>query len=342
MEEKDNKDLLTTTEEQEYTQELNQEQEQEQEQDVLSEKSGSKPGLLWPIISLVLAAALVFVLIKPPFVPTKSENVATVNGVAITKDKLYEAMLQGAGNETLTSLIDEELINQEAKKANITVTDAEIEEQMKNLGSEEELNMYLAQSGMTREQVKQGVGVNIKVTKLLEPQVSVTDEEIKTAFETYNDSFNTPEQVRASVILVATEEEATQVVKELKEGKDFAELAKTKSLDPLTKEQGGDTDFFARGEKEEAVEEAAFKLTVNEISGPVKTSEGYQVIKVTDRIEEKKATLEESKEEIRKGLTSQKVSEIAGSWMEELKSKSKITNTLTDNADTAQEEAAAE
>lgn len=339
MEEKDNKDLVTT-EEQEHTQDYTQEHNQEQEE--LSEKPRSKSGLVWPIISLVLAAALVFVLIKPPFVPTKSESVATVNGVAITKDKLYEAMFQGSGNETLTSLIEEELINQEAKKANITVTDAEIEEQMKNLGSAEELDMFLAQSGMTLDQVKQGLSVNIKVTKLLEPQISVTDEEIKTAFETYNDSFNTPEQVRASVILVATEVEANQVIKELKEGKDFAELAKAKSLDTLTKEQGGDTDFFARGEKEEAVEEAAFKLAVNEISGPVKTTEGYQVIKVTDRIEEKKATLEEKKEEIRKGLTSQKVSEIAGSWMEELKSKSDIKNSLTDNADAAQEKAATE
>lgn len=241
-----------------------------------------------------------------------------------------------AAGTSLTNLINQELVNQEAAKKNITVTDADIDAEIESyktqFGSEDALNQALVQYGMSLDDLRKQVVMELKMTKLLEPQIKVTDDQIKETFETYKESFNTPEQVRASVILVATEQEAKDIVKQLNEGADFAELAKSKSLDTATKEQGGDTNFFARGEKEEAVETAAFKLAKGEVSEPVKTTEGYQVIKVTDKKEAKTATLEEKKEEIRKGLVSQQVSSLSGTWLEDVRGKAKITNTLTDAA----------
>ncbi len=296
-------------------------------------KSSNK---VWQIVSLVLAVLLVVVLIKPPFATNKAEAVATVNGVEITKDRLYEELAANGGEQALTNLINQELVNQEAAKNNITITDADVDAEIETyktqFGSEEALNQALEQYGMTMDDLLKQVEMEVKLTKLLEPQINVTDEQVKETFETYKDSFNTPEQVRTSVILVATEEEAKDIVKQLKEGADFAELAKSKSLDTATKDQGGDTDFFARGEMEEAVEEAAFKLAKGEISEPVKTSEGYQVIKVTDKKEAHTATLEEKKDEIRKSLISQQVSSMSGAWLEDVRSKAKITNTFTDAA----------
>ncbi|RRJ61606.1 peptidylprolyl isomerase [Paenibacillus oralis] len=292
-------------------------------------------GKLWPIISLVLAVLLIVVLIKPPFATKKAEAVATVNGVEITKDQLYNELVTQGGEQVLSSLIDRQLINQEAKKQNITITDADIDAEIKDtyiaqFGSEEALNQALVQSGMTMEDLRNQLVTTLELTKLLEPQVKVTDDQVKEMFETYKESFNTPEQVRASIILVKTEAEAKDIIKQLKEGADFAELAKSKSLDTATKEQGGDTDFFARGQKETAVEDAAFKLAKDQISDPVKTSEGYQVIKVTDRKEAHTATLEEKKEEVRKMLVNQQVSQMSATWLQNLRSNSKITNTLTD------------
>jgi len=296
-------------------------------------KSSNK---VWQIVSLVLAVLLVVVLIKPPFATNKAEAVATVNGVEITKDRLYEELAANGGEQALTNLINQELVNQEAAKKNITITDADVDTEIETyktqFGSEEALNQALEQYGMTMDDLRKQVVMELKLTKLLEPQINVTDDQVKETFETYKDSFNTPEQVRASVILVATEEEAKDIVKQLKEGADFAELAKSKSLDTATKDQGGDTDFFARGEREEAVEEAAFKLAEGEISDPVKTSEGYQVIKVTDKKEAHTATLDEKKDEIRKTLISQQVSSMSGAWLEDVRSKAQITNTLTDAA----------
>ncbi|MNI33375.1 Foldase protein PrsA 1 precursor [compost metagenome] len=300
--------------------------------------SGLKTGKVWPIVSLVLAIVLIIVLIKPPFASSKQESVATVNGVEISKDAFYDKLVKADGEQTLNEMIEKELVNQEAKKANITITQADLDEEMKNyintFGSEENLNQALDSYGMTKEELYERMELNLKLTKLLEPQITVTDDQIKQAFDEYKESFNTPEQVRASVIVVASEEEAKEIIKQLKEGADFAELAKSKSLDTLTKDNGGDTDFFGRGEKEEAFENAAFKLQKDEISEPVKTSQGYEIIKLTDRKEAHEATLDEKKEEIRKGLVNQQVSQLAGTWLQDIKAKATINNTLTDAAAT--------
>ncbi|MFD3261344.1 peptidylprolyl isomerase [Paenibacillus lentus] len=297
---------------------------------------------IWPIISLVLAAALVIVLVLP-LIGNKKDVVATVNGTTITQSELYNELVKASGGEqakqALDAMITKTLIAQEAKKKSVVVTEedinAEIDNYTKSFGSLEVLEQMLQQYGMTMEDLKQEAELNVMISKLLEDKTNVTDEEVKETFEMYKESFNTPEQVRASVILVETEAEANDVIQQLKEGKDFTELAKSTSLDTFTKDLGGDTGFFGRGQVEPAVEEAAFKLQKDEISGAVKTDDGYKVIKLTDRKEAKEGTLEENKEEIRKGLVAQQISEIFEGWFNDVKSNAKITNKLTDTADPA-------
>lgn len=305
---------------------------------------GKSRNLVWPIVSAVLAILLVVVLIKPPFAANKAEAVATVNGKEITKDQLYDEVSKAGGGEAaLDTLITKELIFQEADKSQVAFTEADIDKEIQDyitqFGSAENLDQALMANGMSMEQLRENIQMNGLLTKLLEPQVKVTDEDIKKTFDENKASFDTPEQVRASVILVKTEAEANEIIKELNAGQDFAELAKSKSLDEYTKANGGDLDFFARGEQEEAVEEAAFKLAKGEISGAVKTSQGYEVIKVTDRKEAHSATLEEKKDEIKKQLVAQKVSELTGTWLQDVRSKAKITNTLTDQPESAAEKA---
>lgn len=87
--------------------------------------------------------------------------------------------------------------------------------------------------------------------------------------------------INASHILVDHEHEAQDLLKKIKEGKSFEELAKQFSKCPSGKE-GGDLGNFGKGQMVKPFETAAFALKVGEVSGPVKTQFGYHLIKRTE------------------------------------------------------------
>jgi peptidyl-prolyl cis-trans isomerase D len=121
--------------------------------------------------------------------------------------------------------------------------------------------------------------------------IKVTKEDVERNYNVQLGKYTTPEQIRASHILLTTEGkddatvrgEAEKVLKEAKSGADFAGLAKKYSQDESNAQQGGDLDYFTRGRMVAAFETAAFALAPGEISDLVKTEFGYHIIKLTDR-----------------------------------------------------------
>ena len=107
------------------------------------------------------------------------------------------------------------------------------------------------------------------------------------------------EEVHARHILVKTEDEAKDVIKQLDAGKDFAELAKEKSTDP-NKDDGGDLGYFTRGRMVKEFEDAAFSLEKGTYSKtPVKTDFGYHVIKVEDKRDAPPPPFEQVQDQVR-------------------------------------------
>ena len=88
-------------------------------------------------------------------------------------------------------------------------------------------------------------------------------------------------RVNASHILVKSEGEAYVILKALREGKSFEEMAKEKSLCP-SKRKGGNLGWFGRGMMVKEFEEACFSGQKGKIIGPVKTQFGYHIIKIDD------------------------------------------------------------
>ncbi len=86
--------------------------------------------------------------------------------------------------------------------------------------------------------------------------------------------------VRASHLLVKTEEEAAKLREEILAGKDFAEVAAQVSLCPSGRD-GGDLGFFGKGQMVREFEDACFSMEVGEVSNPIKTQFGYHLIKLT-------------------------------------------------------------
>lgn len=128
---------------------------------------------------------------------------------------------------------------------------------------------------------------------------TITDDEVKARYDKEVAALPKQEEVHARHILVKTEDEAKEVIKELDAGKDFAELAKEKSTDP-NKSEGGDLGYFGRGRMVKEFEDAAFAMPVGTYSKtPVKTDFGYHVIKVEDKRDAPPPPYDQVKDQVR-------------------------------------------
>jgi peptidyl-prolyl cis-trans isomerase C len=126
-------------------------------------------------------------------------------------------------------------------------------------------------------------------------------------------------EVHARHILVETEDEAKQVVEELKKGADFAELAKKKSKDPGASD-GGDLGFFTKDQMVPEFSAAAFSLEPGKISDPVKSQFGWHVIKVEEKRNRKPPDFEQVKPQIESYLTRK----AQGATVEKLRAEAKV------------------
>jgi len=113
-------------------------------------------------------------------------------------------------------------------------------------------------------------------------KAAVTDDAMHKVYDDAVKQMAPEEEVRARHILVATEGEAKDIEAQLKNGADFATLAKEKSKDPGAAE-GGDLGYFTKDQMVPEFADAAFKLDKGQISDPVKTQFGWHIIKVEDK-----------------------------------------------------------
>lgn len=222
------------------------------------------------ILVVVLACALIAVSIG--WAVSSSSNggnfnqvVATVNGQKITKNQLYDFMVKQNGVDAAYALVNEKIVLLEAEKANINVSDAEVQKEFEHYyesyGGKEIFEQAVAASGVTEESMEHDIRLYLTIKKLLEPRISITEEEMQDYFAENKYLFATEEEVKASHILVETEELAKEIKGKLDEGADFAELAKEYSTDDANKDFGGALGFFPRGIMAQEFEDAAFSMT---------------------------------------------------------------------------------
>ncbi|KUK55074.1 MAG: Foldase protein PrsA [Atribacteria bacterium 34_128] len=276
--------------------------------------------------------------------------IAEVNKSGITSNQLQSAFLNAISrydNKTLSSLdqsaivsfkknildqlIDYELLYQQAQKEKIKISNDEINLEIDkikdNFSSPEEFNEALKANNITLVRLKEDIKRQLMINSILEEirdKVSINDEDLLEYYNENKESFLEPEQVHARHILVETEEEANNLLLQLKEGlTDFAELAKEKSIGPSAP-SGGDLGFFARGQMVKEFEDAAFSLQPGEISEVVKTQFGYHIIKCEEKKEEYSPTFEEAKEKISNILKYQRENEAISAFISKLKEEAVI------------------
>lgn len=265
--------------------------------------------------------------------------VATVNNDKITKIDLYDHLVAQNGPQAIDQMITDKLVHQAATAAKVTVSEQDIDAAIAKLvkdnfaGDNAQLDQALQQNNLTMKQLRDIQRVQLEANKILGKDIPADDATLQKYFTDNTAQFDKRE-VHARHILVATEEEAKAIKGQLDNGGDFAALAKEKSTEPAAKTSGGDLGFFGHGKMDAAFETAAFNMKVNEISAPVQSQFGWHVIQV---LETKGAAPDfaAAKNDVKEAYVASQVSQKMQPWLDDLKTKAKITNTLAPAAPAA-------
>ena len=285
----------------------------------------------------------------------KEKNIiAQVNGENITVDdfrfelRIYpidRSSMESSANsakyleikkELLNSMIRDKILVSEAVEKKITVSDNELNEQLKLIQDDypgDQFNSYLHEKGIDYNYWKNKMRNSILIKKLTGDVTkglsSISEVEISDYYAKNQTSFAVPEQVHAYQIVVKTEEEAYKILGELKQGKKFEDLALKYSLTPEGK-NGGDMGYFSRGSMPNAFENALFKLGEGRISKVVASEYGYHIFKVADKKTSRISPLQEVRDKIVADLLRDKKDRAFTEWFKDKIAKAKIkrNNTL--------------
>ncbi|MEO7345078.1 MAG: peptidylprolyl isomerase [Methylotenera sp.] len=240
-----------------------------------------------------------------------ADAVATVNGKQI-KQSVYDYIAKDAtarGQKVdapvkeaiINKLVDSELVYQEAQKLGL-------DKQADYVAREELARRELLTSAFLQDFVKKN---------------PISDADTKAAYEQYKKAYGEKEY-SARHILVKTEAEAKDIIAQLGKGGDFAKIAKEKSMDPGSKDKGGDLGWFSPATMVKPFSDAAAVLQKGAVTAsPVQTQFGWHVIKLVDTRVAQPLSYDKVKEGLQKNLQQRNLEKM----MAELRSKAKIDTT---------------
>lgn len=267
--------------------------------------------------------------------------------------------------KVVQELIIKALLEDEIEKRGIKVSDEDIKSEMKSVidkvGSKEELNRILKNRGVSNAEFTEDLKTQIKIKKLINSisNIKISDADAQKYYNENIDKFKHAEQVRASHILISSD--LLQLIREIKSKNknisttdlnakvekiqaeqkakaeailkevmanpdDFEKIASQKSEDKVSGERGGELGFFSKTDMVPEFSNVAFSMKPNTIhESLVKTSYGYHIIKVTDRIEAGTTPFAKAKDDIKFYLETQEQMKALKNFTDGLKKTAKIT-----------------
>lgn len=245
--------------------------------------------------------------------------------------------------KALDKVISQKLLTQESRKMEIKDIDKKVQDKISELKGkykdEEHYKKMLKGKNLTEERMRENIKNNIYLTEYLKKQgildPEIPEEDIKKYYDSNKKSFKRKESVEVSHILIkgdqgASPEEkekarkkAEKIRREIREGKDFAGMAKEHS-DDGTAPGGGNLGFLNKGYMPREFDNAAFALEKGKISDIVETKHGYHIIKVTDKKPAGITPYEDVRDFIKKYMQEGKYKEKLAAHVEELRQKAKI------------------
>jgi parvulin-like peptidyl-prolyl isomerase len=237
-----------------------------------------------------------------------------VNGEEISMDEVRERAFVHHGPYVAQGMIEELLLEQEARRRGVTVSDEEVEARLAalreelGLRSERTLESYLRTYQVTVDWLRQKARYSVLVDKVLAEQVHITDREITQHYQRNQNAFRRGEVVGLRLISFPSEEATESALGELRKGRSFQEVAKEVSQDPSAAE----LHLYERGQLPPLppdFELAIFSAPMNQ-AVVIQAQNAYHLIRVEKKIDPRQFTLDEVRELIQQQLTRQKLEKV--------------------------------
>jgi foldase protein PrsA len=238
----------------------------------------------------------------------------------------YEAVKASVVN----GLVEQREWELEGEAMGITVTEAEIDEQLKQLkqqffqGDEKKYQAELDKQGLTDDQVRDELRTRVLSSKIftaVTKNVKVTDTDVEAYYKANSSQYQQPPSREVRHILVKSESQAQSIYDQIRSGGDFAKLARRYSQDQASKADGGKFTAF-KGRTVAPFDEFVFSAKTGDLSKPIKTEFGWHVIEVLSAVKPASTTpLSQVKESIKTTLLQQKQNAAMKTWIANLQKK---------------------
>ncbi len=249
-----------------------------------------------------------------------------------------------AGRQILDQLINEKLAQEKVSEFGINVSSAEvdraIERIMRNTSATREgILAHLKEQGKSYEWYRETIKNQLKRMRLINQQVKskiiIREERIKEYYNEHKDEYRLEEKVRLAVIFLGQKNlsdskearhlrrRADRIVSRLKNGEDFAKLAREFSRGPGA-DEGGDIGLFKASQLDPELKDIVKAMPVGDISEPIINPSGIRIFKLVEKQEKKLRTMEEVRDGIYRKLYLEEVDKMYSSWVKELREKAYI------------------
>ncbi|HET8528665.1 MAG TPA: peptidylprolyl isomerase [Gaiellaceae bacterium] len=231
-------------------------------------------------------------------------------------------------DQAMQYLVQQSELEQKAKDLGVTVTTKDVDQRLSQIkqqyfgGSQKKYEAQLKSQGLTEPQVKSDLHAQIlseKIYKKITSDVKVTNADVQKYYNQHKSDYTQAASRDVRHILVNSKKLADQLEQQLKNGADFAKLAKKYSKDPGSAANGGKLTV-SKGQTVPEFDKAAFSLKTNEISKPVHTTYGWHIIQPLSAVKPAKQTpLSDVKASIKSQLENTKKQDAMNKWVADVK-----------------------
>jgi len=241
---------------------------------------------------LLVGIALVLVGCRP-----SERIVARGDGVTVTAKELQESLWRKFGSLMLRELVQQKLIEREAQRRGIVITEEEIAQTLKRY--------QLPDNQENRQRVR----MELILEKLASAMTEVTEAEARSYYEQNKSLFQQPERVRLREITLESRENAEAIWEalRLRKGENFADLARHFSTNPVTRQRGGDMGTIPIKDLHPKLQSVVRRMKIGEFSKPVEVDGEWVILKLEARFPAEQKNFEQVREQVIAQLKRQKV-----------------------------------